>query len=476
MGEVRRWSVEAKEFELLIKGGLSGVRIVEKRNNRMRSICVQRDEIIWLVGAVEKAANVDTSEVYWDQSRAGFIRLIAQRRANRHGRFLTIEEFDGRRRNGSVLIPEGWSGQGWHRLISELRLACSSLKVGSGSRLDKSKMATVGKRSFAEVVGAKKRMEKDGSQHIEPIVGVGVIAGDTPASEDGRREKATASTQSVPETPQDSVMTGRFLQKSHNPSGKNQVSDGAGMHRRSAEMSPGLQRVVKEIPRGSSQGVACQGSKCRVKGHGETAFNAKQELGGLREWLSQLRREIDAGLVRVDVVLKKLEIIGPGQVQKKTVWIPKTKSKKKFKLKEKRPILNGMGVGLDPGPTGMIISRKTKVQEEGTGPLAGPSVTKIRSMVHPEGEGSHIGLGCTEGPGQKLKAQLQEGSEKLVGLGSSDELDRTVGGVGMLEGPDSQGGGGDLSLGSVGNDSYGPENIPVEVTLAEGIRRERESG
>jgi hypothetical protein len=51
-----------------------------------------------------------------------------------------------------------------------------------------------------------------------------------------------------------------------------------------------------------------------VKGRRETAFNAKQELGGLREWLSQLRREIDAGLVRVDVVLKKLENIGPGQV------------------------------------------------------------------------------------------------------------------------------------------------------------------
>jgi hypothetical protein len=87
MGEIRRWSVEAKVFEISIKGGLMGVRFVEKRNNRQRSVWVHRDEITWLVGAVEKAANVDTSEVFWDQSRAGYIRLITQRRANKHGRF-----------------------------------------------------------------------------------------------------------------------------------------------------------------------------------------------------------------------------------------------------------------------------------------------------------------------------------------------------------------------------------------------------
>jgi hypothetical protein len=65
---------------------------------------------------------------------------------------LTIEEYDGNRRSGSVLIPEGWSGQGWSRLISELRMACSSLKVGRGFRMEKPKLVTAGK-SFAEVVG-----------------------------------------------------------------------------------------------------------------------------------------------------------------------------------------------------------------------------------------------------------------------------------------------------------------------------------
>jgi hypothetical protein len=45
MGEARRWSVEAKEFEVSIKGGLLGVRIIENRNNRRRSIFVHKDEI-----------------------------------------------------------------------------------------------------------------------------------------------------------------------------------------------------------------------------------------------------------------------------------------------------------------------------------------------------------------------------------------------------------------------------------------------
>jgi hypothetical protein len=120
MEDARRWSVEAKEFEVSIKGGLLGVRIVETRNKKRRSIFVHRDEISWLVGALEVAAEVDTSEVFWDQSRAGYIRLTTQRCANKHGRFMFIEEYDGRRRSGTILVPEGWTGQGWARMILEL--------------------------------------------------------------------------------------------------------------------------------------------------------------------------------------------------------------------------------------------------------------------------------------------------------------------------------------------------------------------
>jgi hypothetical protein len=463
MGEARRWSVEAKEFELLIKGGLSGVRIVEKRNNRLRFICVQRDELLWLVGAVEKAANVDSSEVFWDQSRAGYIRLITQRRANRHGRYLTIEEFEGRRRSGSVLIPEGRYGQGWHLLISELHRACSSLKVGRGNRMDRPEMATVGKRSFAEVVGATKGTEVVGvtkgtekydSQIPEPIAGKGLRAGDKLASVDSSSDKVMSSTQLVPETPTVPLATGGSLQQPHNSAGMNQVVGKTEARRRSAEMLPGLQMGETKNPRGSSQGVACQETISKGKGRVQASFIAKEELGGLREWLRQLRSEVDAGLVRVDVVLKKLENVGPGQMQK-------TKPKKKFKFREKRLKSNGVGVGRDPGPTGTSKTQSVaigqKAQSDGNGLLVGRSVVIRKPMVWSEVVGAPVGSGRLEGTFQKPKS---------AGLGRSGGWVQAAGGLGSLEGPDLPEDGGDLNSGDVGIESA----VSVEASSVEGIR------
>jgi hypothetical protein len=62
----RRWSVESKEFEVLIKGGASGVRIFERSKKKQSSIFVQRDELAWMVGSLEEVVEVKTSEVFWD--------------------------------------------------------------------------------------------------------------------------------------------------------------------------------------------------------------------------------------------------------------------------------------------------------------------------------------------------------------------------------------------------------------------------
>jgi hypothetical protein len=75
-----------------------------------------------------------------------------QRRANRHGNFIFIEEYEGRNRRGSVLIPEGRYGQGWTRLISELRIARLTLWKGRDFRVNKGSQVIPGK-SFTEVVG-----------------------------------------------------------------------------------------------------------------------------------------------------------------------------------------------------------------------------------------------------------------------------------------------------------------------------------
>ena len=159
MATDRSWFVESKVFEMLIKGGNTGLRIVERSNKKRGTIYIQRVEIAWLVGAAEEAMDVDTSEVYWDQSRAGVPRLLVQRRANRHGRFITIEEYEGKNHRGSVVIPEGRHGQGWTRLTSELKIARMVLWKGREFRESKVVERVSGRRSFAEVVGQSKTSE-----------------------------------------------------------------------------------------------------------------------------------------------------------------------------------------------------------------------------------------------------------------------------------------------------------------------------
>jgi hypothetical protein len=154
----RRWQVESKRFEMLIKGGNSGLRMVERGKIKQGSIFIQRDEIAWMVGAVEEVLEVDSSAVYWDPSSAGFPRVLVQRRSNRHGNFIFIEEYEGRNCRGSVLIPEGRYGQGWSRLISELRIARLTLWKGREFRMNKGSQVVSG-RSFAEVVGRPKLLE-----------------------------------------------------------------------------------------------------------------------------------------------------------------------------------------------------------------------------------------------------------------------------------------------------------------------------
>jgi hypothetical protein len=158
MAEARSWYVESKEFEMLIKGGNYGLRIVERSKKRQGTIFIKRDEIAWLVGAVEEARVVESSEVFWDPTSAGFPRVLVQRRSNRHGGFIFIEEFEGNKRRGSILVPEGRHGQGWSRLASELKIARLTLWEDRVFKERKAARVVAG-RSFAAVVGRPKPIE-----------------------------------------------------------------------------------------------------------------------------------------------------------------------------------------------------------------------------------------------------------------------------------------------------------------------------
>ena len=66
MANSRKWSVESKEFKLVVKGGLSGVRIFERSHGKQMSIFLKNDEVAWLRRIMEKMVAMESSKVFWD--------------------------------------------------------------------------------------------------------------------------------------------------------------------------------------------------------------------------------------------------------------------------------------------------------------------------------------------------------------------------------------------------------------------------
>jgi hypothetical protein len=148
-------------------------------------------------------------------------------------------------------------------------------------------------------------------------------------------------------------------------------------------------------PRGSVLGAESQGLQGKVKGHMEGSINVKHELGGIREWLKQLRCDVDAGLERIDVAIKMLEGHGPGQMKKKKkTWITKPKPKKMFRLKEKRLNSSGKGAGVGSG---------SMAHPDEAGPSTGCPVAYSKPNSEVEG--------FSAGRAQKPNTNLQLGVE-----------------------------------------------------------------
>jgi hypothetical protein len=69
-----------------------------------------------------------------------------------------VEEFDGRRRCGNVIIPEGRVGQGWNQFLLELHKAIDSLfGVKNGKKEKEVKV----RRSYAGVMALKVNPSKE---------------------------------------------------------------------------------------------------------------------------------------------------------------------------------------------------------------------------------------------------------------------------------------------------------------------------
>lgn len=99
--------MESKDLEMLVKDGSTGLKIRERCRGLLWSVRLSNQESVWLLDIFDDLVAAKDSRVFKDQSKPGFPCVLAQHCFNRHGGFLVIEEYDGRERCGSVLIPSG---------------------------------------------------------------------------------------------------------------------------------------------------------------------------------------------------------------------------------------------------------------------------------------------------------------------------------------------------------------------------------
>jgi hypothetical protein len=125
-----------------------------------------------------------------------------------------------------------------------------------------------------------------------------------------------------------------------------------------------------------------------VSDKGVSVFNAKVELYNCREWLRKIRGEVDAGLQKLDQVLRGVDFSGPGQGNMGLEWVPKPK-----KTPEPRgknffiPKIPRVGSGLDPAgckykaQTESLNSSGAGSSGQSRGPLGGFCNKAISSVL-----------------------------------------------------------------------------------------------
>jgi hypothetical protein len=82
---------------------------------------------VWMVNMIDKLRMADRREDFvakFDESSRAF---LAQRCANKRGRFLMIAQYGDRRRKGVVMVPEGANGEGWASISRVFQAVVDSL-------------------------------------------------------------------------------------------------------------------------------------------------------------------------------------------------------------------------------------------------------------------------------------------------------------------------------------------------------------
>jgi hypothetical protein len=452
MEKARSWYVESKTFEMLIKGGNSGLRIVERGKRKQGSIFLQRDEIAWLVGAVEGVLDVDTSEVFWDPTSAGYPRVLVQRRSNRHGNYIFIEEFERSNRRGSILIPEGRYGQGWTRLVAELRSARSNLWKDREFRVNKTTLVDPA-RSFAEVVGRTKSLETEGK-----VLPAATVEESTAKRNTGGR--AQILNQTRPATSPSKIAAQIGKPKAIAVAGGH-VGDVPVMSQAQAKekgvMGNGNKAsvLIKTLQNPVKSGMEAPIGGRESDRHGHASVHGGFSLQVFTQCLLDIRDELTLGLKRVETAFQMLELkervglMGSGEdslpdkksmdTLRRNEGVGWSKPKKKsFRRKKTQPGLLGPKpskvtgkYAQNPGSTGHFSYRITsqvqtqKLHQKGESSAMGAAraAGEIGPMIAGDYSGEH-----SSGAGDSILAvvETQRGAEKdgdhNGGVGLGDRL------------------------------------------------------
>jgi hypothetical protein len=364
-----------------------------------------------VVGAVEEVLDVDTTEVFWDPASAGLPRFLVQRRSNRHGGFIIMEEFEGSSRRGSILIPEGRYGQGWTRLLSELRIARRTIWKDREFK-DSKAMQMVTGRSYAEVVGRSNfpvNVPKE-DQAVSRVGGAPeVMGGDRAGTHPQRRPESKFLRVDA------QVGTSRALGEAGEGSGdapekpRSQAQEESHVSKKPSLLSKNLQYPGRS-------GVAAMKEGTVSERDGQGFVQAGVDPQDFMNCLMDIKRQLELGLVRVEQAFQLVGLkeqaqheAGPGErgcgaskpratqsMGREVVGWSKPK-KKNFKgLLGPKPITNSIQAPQgprdkkqkSPSNAGSKPSKK-KVQGQGPGPtktrqVSESSITPAQFQRMPE--------------------------------------------------------------------------------------------
>lgn len=99
----------------------------------MHSLSLGIASVNWSLATLGDLLLVEASMEFLKSSRVGSKAFIAQKCANKFGRYLAFPEYEGGVRRGFVVIPKGRGGRGWACFVPELRKVLETFQTSFGN-------------------------------------------------------------------------------------------------------------------------------------------------------------------------------------------------------------------------------------------------------------------------------------------------------------------------------------------------------